>query len=551
MQRRSYSLVIRVLPLVLCGAVLAGTPAHSQTPPAVTPVVTPEPAPAPLAPHDRALAVLKAHCARCHEASLRAPEQPANALQNILDLDALQARPGLVQPGRPDASQLYTVMLRAHAPVPMTTTAASGAGPTPEEIDDVRAWITGLPVPSAPTCSGRRRVTLADLGSTLERLRKPGGAALKGIRFISLAGYHNACASAPRLEELRRAVSELVMALRTTLVDFDLPLAGDDIPVLAVRLGDMGWDASQWDALAALGRAPHVTEPALADAFGTETPLIDVRAFAAAAVQSGEYPKLAELGLVARSFLLDGSSDIDMASAANDLGLPDTDFAAVLDGATGSNEVFAKRLRQGLIPRAAWRQLRASLALPGDAGLLRFRPEAPAAAGPENDAALDVGLWSDRISYKTGDLIVVTAQVNRDCHLTLINIDTHGDATVLFPSDSDPDNAVKAGAKIRIPSDIEPYQLRANEAGTETFVAVCTVNRKRMIGVEQDFEKQRFTILGDWRTFLKTAHTREAMVGRRDTPRQRRARAKADAAAKAAETAPELEARGAIYVKIE
>lgn len=505
----------------------------------------------PATAQERASAVLKAHCAQCHEASLRPPEQPANALQNILDLGALQARPGLIQPGRPDASPLYAVMLRAHAPLDMTPAAGSGTGPTPEEIDDVRAWIMGLSPVSAPVCDGRRRVTLSDLGAVLERLRKPGGAALKGIRFISLAGYHNACASAPRLEELRRAVSELVMALRTTLVDFDLPLAGDDIPVLAVRLGDMGWDASQWDALAALARSPHVTGVDLAEAFGTETPLIDVRAFAAAAVQSGEYPKLASLGAVAQSFVLDGVADIDMAMAADDVGLPESDFALVLDGVNGPSEAHAKRLRQGLIPRAVWRQLRASLALPGDTGSLRYRPEAPPAAGPEDDAALDVGLWSERISYKTGDLIVVTAQANRDCNLTLINVDTHGDATVLFPSDSDPDNAVKAGAKIRVPSDIEPYQLRANEAGTETFIAVCSVNRKRMLGIDQDFEKQRFSLLGDWRTFVKTAHTRETLVGRRDTPRQRRVRAKVDAAAKAAVTAPEHEARAAIYVKIE
>ena len=524
-----------------------GSMTVSQTaPPTVQPVAVPEAVPGLTTARQAAHAVFQTHCARCHDKAQRTPEQPATALQTILDIEGLEKQPGLVQPGRPDASNLYAIMLRDHTPLQL-----GPANLAPDDVDAVRTWIEGVAARPVENCTGRRRITLADIGRALQRLRQPGGTALRGIRFISLAAYHNACAGPGRMEDLRRAVGDLVTALRTTLVDFDLPQAGDDVPVLAVRLGDMGWNASQWDALATIARAPHLATQDLAEAYDTETPLIDVASLAAAAWQVGDYPNLANVSPLAQSFIADGRAEVGFAAAAQDVGLPELDFAALLETTAGPADGYAKRLRQGAIPRAAWHRLRAGLTLPGEPAALRYRADVPAAADPVSDAALHVGLWTDKATYKVGDLIVLTAQADRDCNLTLVNVDTRGDATILFPSDSDPDNAVKAGAKIRVPGDIEPYQLRANEAGTETFIAVCSVHRKRMLGVEQDFEKQRFTLLGNWRNYLKTAATRETLVGRRDTPRQRRARAKADAAAKAAPPPAEQEARAAIYVRIE
>lgn len=495
-------------------------------------------------PEERVRGVLDRHCARCHERG-RPEATSAQSLDYILNLDRLLSG-NLVRPGRPDASRLYSVLLSAHVP---QTVFGDGKGPTAEEIDEVRTWIESATPTPAVKCPDRTPVTLADLGRMLERLRGPGGAPLKSIRFISLAGYFNGCADKADMAAEQRAVKELVMAIRTTLVDVDLPLAVDNLPVLAVRLGDIGWHQSQWDTLAAAAGAPELSDPTLKEAYATATPVMDARELALAAMRSGNFPQLSTLGPEAAAFSRDAQSDLTVREAAADAGLQPFTLVGLLEAVSGPMEGAAMRLRQSTIPPSLWRGLRGQLSLRGDTGPLKWRA---AIAGTDaiNDR-LDVGLWSDKISYKSGELMVVTAQVNRDCNLTVINVDTHGDATVLFPSDSDPDNAVKAGTKVRIPSDIEPYLLRASDAGEETFVAVCTLNRKRLLGVDQDFEKQRFSLLGNWRDFLKTAETREGLIGRRDTPRQRRARAKAAAAAAAAVTQPEQDARAAIYVKVE
>jgi hypothetical protein len=313
--------------------------------------------------------------------------------------------------------------------------------------------------------------------------------------------------------------------------------------------------------LAAQADAPQIADADLAEAYDTATPLIDAADLASAAEALGHSLVLSvrdddvrpmPASLHQDATLLDlviaGRTDVDLARAARDLGLSPAQLDDLLAAVMGQGDGAARALRQGTISRRAWHALRPYVTLPGKPGPLRYVPGVHAQA---TGARLEVHLWSDKPTYRKGDLVVLTAQPNRDCHLSVVNIDPRGDATVLFPSDSDPDNAIKAGTKVRIPSDIEPYQLRASEVGTETFVAVCALNRKRMQGVDQDFEKQRFSILGDWRQFLLTRARREQLVGRRDTPRQRRARAKAEAAAAAATKEPEREARTAISVTVE
>ncbi len=501
---------------------------------------------------EKARDVLTKHCAGCHERGWLWRGM-TTVWDKAIDMPALLRHPDA--PGEPDASRLYTVMLSDHAHAALTAEA-----PTPEEIDAVRAWISeAAPLPTS-SCA-RRQVTLADLGRMLDRLRKPGADALKGIRFISLAADYNSCASDADLAVRRTTLRNLLLKLRNGSAVIDLPLAADNLPVLAVRLGDLGWPASRWDALAAQANAPELADAGLADAYGTATPLIDAAALASAANALGHsyvlagrdgdapamLPSLHQDGAVL-DLMIAARTDIGLADAAGELGLPPDKLEALLAGLTGSQEGAARALRQGRISRRAWHAVRAQLKLPGEPGPLRY------VAGIDAQAAnprLEVHLWSDKRTYRKGDLVVLTAQPNRDCHLNIINIDVGGEATVLFPSDADPDNAVKAGTKVRIPSDIEPYQLRASEVGKETFVAVCALNRKRMLGVDQDFEKQRFSILGNWRQFLLTRATREQLVGRRDTPRRRRARAKADAAAAAAAKEPEREARSAITIAIE
>ncbi len=122
-----------------------------------------------------------------------------------------------------------------------------------------------------------------------------------------------------------------------------------------------------------------------------------------------------------------------------------------------------------------------------------------------------LSLWLDKLRYRAGDEIVVYARPDQDCRLTLINVDSSGVATVLFPSDFARDNLVEGGVGVRVPSRTAGYRLKLMKAGVETIVGICTPETVTSLpGVEHDFDRLRFTVLGNWRNHISDALRIEA-----------------------------------------
>jgi hypothetical protein len=146
---------------------------------------------------------------------------------------------------------------------------------------------------------------------------------------------------------------------------------------------------------------------------------------------------------------------------------------------------------------------------------------------PVSDARasrIDVGIWTEKLAHKAGDLVQINVTVNRACYPTVNDVDRDGKAIVLFPNDSEPENLIAPGVAVTVPGVNAGYQLRFDRAGRETLVAHCQRSGSRMAGLALDYEKQRFTILGDWRTFLRTSAQREEAYQRSNKPRSRRGR---------------------------
>jgi mono/diheme cytochrome c family protein len=130
---------------------------------------------------------------------------------------------------------------------------------------------------------------------------------------------------------------------------------------------------------------------------------------------------------------------------------------------------------------------------------------------------IDLALTTDRTSYRSGDLITLLARPTASCHLTIVNIDRKGRGTVLFPNEFEQANYVEAGREVQIPGPNAPYQLRVRERGAETFVGICSPTQKVADGIKPDFERQRFTELGDYRSFLNRTFDAET-AERRSNP---------------------------------
>jgi mono/diheme cytochrome c family protein len=157
-----------------------------------------------------------------------------------------------------------------------------------------------------------------------------------------------------------------------------------------------------------------------------------------------------------------------------------------------------QRLLHGPVPRRVVEAQFSALATTVRAEASATPPEPP----PAVDEGFTLVLRTGPDRYRVGDLFTVTARVTQPCFLTLINIDRNGRGTVIFPNDFEPNNQVQPGRELRVPPPQAAYQFRLADPGRETVVGVCQAASRIPPGIRHDFERQRFTELGDYRAFL-------------------------------------------------
>jgi hypothetical protein len=62
-----------------------------------------------------------------------------------------------------------------------------------------------------------------------------------------------------------------------------------------------------------------------------------------------------------------------------------------------------------------------------------------------------IKLWTDKSSYAVGEKVTFFMEADQDCYLTLIDIGTSGNLTVLFPNAYDRNNRIRGGRRYEIP----------------------------------------------------------------------------------------------------
>ena len=107
-----------------------------------------------------------------------------------------------------------------------------------------------------------------------------------------------------------------------------------------------------------------------------------------------------------------------------------------------------------------------------------------------------VELWTDKGTYRVGEPIHFYFRAERDCYLNLIDVNSRGEITVLFPNRYDSNNFVSGGVTYRIPGD--SYDGFVFEAlpptGKDRIYAIASSTRSIDI-FEHDFSRSVFTSL--------------------------------------------------------
>jgi mono/diheme cytochrome c family protein len=269
----------------------------------------------------------------------------------------------------------------------------------------------------------------------------------------------------------------------------------------------------------------------------------DAFKFRRALIQSGIDPDKTVHGLeliaaLSRRYRL----DVDLHTLAAEAGLSDMALRTALSTVSGPDGALVRRIEQGSVSRAEANALLARLK-----GAAR-RDLSSETALSGNDL-LRLAVWTDRSSYRTGDMVTIHAKSNAPCHLTLIGIDSAGKATVLFPSEFEPDNLLDGKQPVMVPSASAPYQFRFRVKGAETILGICQKGIKHPAGIEPDYERQRFTVLGNYENFERAAFRQGAQAAKPDRSRPQRGAPNKEP--QPADAKPEPLARAAVKLVIE
>ena len=109
------------------------------------------------------------------------------------------------------------------------------------------------------------------------------------------------------------------------------------------------------------------------------------------------------------------------------------------------------------------------------------RPGAADAVGPARPGAppaeeqLRVRIWTDRKSYRIGDMIHIGLRVNRDAYVTLVNIGTSGEVAVIYPNRFHPSHFVRGGEDVIVPPPESGFTLTVQgPSGFDQVRAIAT-----------------------------------------------------------------------------
>lgn len=94
---------------------------------------------------------------------------------------------------------------------------------------------------------------------------------------------------------------------------------------------------------------------------------------------------------------------------------------------------------------------------------------------PPAPNALQIKVWTDKKNYRLGDTVKIGLRVNRDAYVTLVNIGTSGDVTILYPNRFHPTHFVRGGQDVIIPPPDSGFTLAVQPpVGFDQIRAIAT-----------------------------------------------------------------------------
>lgn len=142
----------------------------------------------------------------------------------------------------------------------------------------------------------------------------------------------------------------------------------------------------------------------------------------------------------------------------------------------GSAEELARSIQAVMVEQAAASWAVADVFV----DVVAERPGAQEPAAP----AFGLSLSLDRPAYRVGDTVTATLTAERDCTLTLVNInEAINEAVVLYPNQAVPSVRLRAGQPASLPGIDSAVRLAVvGPAGSQRMIAICTEEDRPLLG---------------------------------------------------------------------
>lgn len=192
--------------------------------------------------------------------------------------------------------------------------------------------------------------------------------------------------------------------------------------------------------------------------------------------------------------------DVDANAAAAEFGVTKEEVLKYLRGPSVVGSSFSAQLEQGTVQRDAFETEFGGLVENiVDGEFIRPEPvpePAPVPSHAKPAGLLNVSLLAGSGLAKVGDKPKFTVRVDRDCYLTLVNINEAGEGVVLFPNKFDQNNLIAKEKSFVFPPENAAFEFEFRDPGIETVVAICDESGKATTGIVHDFDQSDFTDLG-------------------------------------------------------
>ena len=124
---------------------------------------------------------------------------------------------------------------------------------------------------------------------------------------------------------------------------------------------------------------------------------------------------------------------------------------------------------------------------------------------PKLTRDFELTLYSDKSVYKRNEKAIFYVSAHEDCYLTLIDIDSHKKATVIFPNKFDRDNYLPAGKELVIGGPGYKFDFVLPDKGYETVTAICNASENYTDAIEYKLDQDTFTDLGNYEDHITRA----------------------------------------------